>query len=132
MHFAICNAYKRWYIAVQVQQRVHLHRAFVPAKLRPGKQGEAEVDGGRIESIESVVQVHADRISDMKRSGDADQVLCEISKDAPVVSFVGVGQSGSRNPAAESHVIKLVADRSQTSLDVAEALAVGELSEGHR
>ena len=132
MHFAVCNAYKRGNIAVQVKQGMHLYRAFAPAKFRPRKQGEAEVDGGRIESIESVVQIHADRISDMKRSGDADQVLREIGEDAPVVGFVGVSQSGSRDPAAESHVVQLVADRSQTRLDVAKAFAIGELSEGHR
>jgi hypothetical protein len=32
-----------------------------------------------------MVQIHADRIFDMKRSGDADQVLGEIGEDAPIL-----------------------------------------------
>ena len=113
MHFAVGNADKRGDIAVQVQQRVHLHRAFVLAKLRPRKQRETEVDGGRIQRVEAVVQIHAHRIFGMKRSGDADQVLREIGEDAPVVSLVGVGQCRARNPAAESHVVELAAHRTQ-------------------
>ena len=78
-----------------------------------------------------MVQIHADRIFDMKRSGDADQVLGEIGEDAPVVSLVGVGQSRTGNPAAESHVIKLATYRAQASLNVAKAVAVSQLSKGH-
>ena len=68
----------------------------------------------------------------MKRSGDADQVQCEIGEDAPVVSFVGVRQCRACNPTAESHVVEFVAHRPQASRDVTEALPVSELSEGHR
>jgi hypothetical protein len=67
----------------------------------------------------------------MERSGDADQVLGEIGENAPVVSLVGVGQSRTCNPAAEPHVIKLAAYRAQTGLNIAETVAVSELSEGH-
>ena len=109
MHLAVGNADKRGNIAVQVQQRVHLHRAFVLAKLRPRKQGETEVDGGRIERVEAVVQIHAHGILDMKWSGNADQVLREIGEDAPVVSFIGVRQGRASNPTTESHVVELAA-----------------------
>src|ERR1039457_5258289 len=57
---------------------MHLHRTFMLAKLRPLKQGEAEIDGGRIERIKGVVEmveIHTDEILDMKRSGEADQLL---------------------------------------------------------
>jgi len=40
-----------------------------------------------------VVQIDADRIFDVQRSGDAHKVLGEIGEDAPVVSLVGIGQS---------------------------------------
>jgi hypothetical protein len=79
-----------------------------------------------------VVQIDADRIFDVQRSGDAHKVLGEIGEDAPVVSLVGVGQSRTGNPAAESHVIELAAYRAQASLNVAETVAVSELSKGHR
>src|ERR1700730_12836814 len=35
VHFAVCNADKRRNIAVQVEQRMYLHRCFVLAKLGP-------------------------------------------------------------------------------------------------
>jgi hypothetical protein len=132
VHLAVGNADKRGNIAVQIQKGVHLYRAFVLAKLRPRKQGETEVDGGRSERVEAVVQIHAHGILDMKWSGNADQVLREIGEDAPVVSFVGVSQGRAGNPTAESHVVEFAAHRPQARLDVAEALAVSELSEGHR
>src|ERR1019366_8606543 len=68
----------------------------------------------------------------MKWSGNADQVLREIGEDAPVVRFIGVRLGRASNPTTESHVVELAAHRSQTRLDVAETLAVSELSEGHR
>jgi hypothetical protein len=37
------------------QQRMYLHRGFMLAKPRPREQGETQVDGGRVERIESVV-----------------------------------------------------------------------------
>src|SRR6266705_1430493 len=56
----------------------------------------------------------------------------EIGEDAPVVSFIGVRQGRASNPTTESHVVKFAAHRSQARLDVAQTLAVRELSESHR
>ena len=91
---------------------MHLHRTFMLAKLRPLKQGEAEIDGGRIERIKGVVEmveIHADEILDMKRSGEADQVLRKIGEDAPVVRLVCVRLCRARNPTAEPHVVEFAA-----------------------
>ena len=68
----------------------------------------------------------------MQGLGNADQVVCEVGEDAPIVSLVGVGQSRARNPAAKSHVVEFAAHRPQAGFDIAEALAVSELSESHR
>src|SRR5260370_24911960 len=46
MHFAGGNADKRGDIAVQVEQRVHLHRAFVAGKIFPREKTKAEIDCG--------------------------------------------------------------------------------------
>jgi len=102
VHLAVRNADKPWDIAVKIQQCVHFHRALVLTKLRPREQRETKIDGGRIESIEAVAQFHAHRIFGVKRPGNADQMLCEIGEDAPVMSLVGVSQSRARNAAAET------------------------------
>jgi hypothetical protein len=48
MHFAAGNADERGNVAVQVEQRMHLDRAFVLAESGPRKQRKAQVDGGRV------------------------------------------------------------------------------------
>ena len=131
MHLAAGDADKRGNVAVQVQQRVHLDGGLAPAKLRPRKQRQAQIDGGRIQSIQALLQIDANRIVGIQRSGDADQHLREIGEDAPVVRFVGIGQRRARHLAAESHVIQLALHRTQTGLDVAQAFAIGQLREGH-
>ena len=62
MHLVCSNADKRGNIAVQIQQRVHLHGGLVLAESRPRKQRQAEVDCCRVESLQSLVQVHTDRV----------------------------------------------------------------------
>jgi hypothetical protein len=44
------------------------------------------------------------------------------------MSFVGIGQSGSGNPAPNAHVVELAVDRSQAGFDITQALAIGQLS----
>src|SRR5437660_11131214 len=48
-------------VAVQVQQGVHLDSGLAPAKLRPRKQRQAQVDGGRIQSISAPDRRQSDR-----------------------------------------------------------------------
>ena len=95
---------------MQVEQRVHFHRTFVAAKLRPGKQRQAEIDGGGIQCVHAVVEIHADGIGGVERPGDADQDLSEVGKDASVTRLVGVGQSGPRHLAAYSEMIEFASD----------------------
>jgi hypothetical protein len=132
VRLAVGNMEKRWDIAMQVEQCVHLDGGLVAAELGPGKQREAEVDGGRIERVEAGIEVHAERIPGIQRASDADQVLREVGEDAPVVGLVGVGQRGTRDAASEAEMIALRAQRTETGFDVAKALAVGQLGEGHR
>jgi hypothetical protein len=46
----------------------------------------------------------------MQGPRDTDEYLSEIGEDAPVVSFVGVGQIAAGDLAAKAHVIELAAD----------------------
>jgi hypothetical protein len=51
--------------------------------------------------------------------------------DAPIAQLVGVGQGAARYVAPDAHVVELGVLGAQTGLDVAQALAIGELGEGH-
>ena len=56
----------------------------------------------------------------------------EIGEDTPVAGFVGVGQRGPRHAGAKAHVVELGADGAQAGFDIAQALAICQLSKGHR
>ena len=98
MSLAIRDADERGDVAVQVEQRVHFDGGFVLSELRPRKQRQAQIDGGGIQRIQTLVEIHTDRI-------DADQDLGEVGKDTPVPRLISVGQCGARHFALEAHVV---------------------------
>src|SRR5665213_1634499 len=79
-----------------------------------------------------MVQLHTDWIGRMQRPRDADQYLCEVRKDPPVVCIIGIGQRGARHTTVKTHMVELASERSQTGLNVAETVPVGQLGERHR
>ena len=88
MRFASGNADKRGDVTPQLQQRVHLEGGLVPAELGPGEQREAQIDGGRVQSVETLIEIHADRIAGVQRPRDANQDLGEIGIDPPVAEAI--------------------------------------------
>src|SRR5664279_5375613 len=131
VHFAVGDADKRGDIAVQVQQGMHLHRGFVLAKPSPGKQSQAEIDGDRVQRVQTLLQIHPDGIVGIQRSRSADQHLGKVRIDSPVARFVGIGQGRARHLAAKSHVVELALHRTQAGFDIAQTVAVSQLRERH-
>src|ERR1022692_5338955 len=66
VQFSVGNANKGGDIAVQVQQGVHLHGG-------PRKKCQAQVNGGRVQSIQALVEVHAERLVGVERPRDFNQ-----------------------------------------------------------
>jgi hypothetical protein len=66
-----------------------------------------------------------------KLARNADQALGEVGIDAPVAHRVGVGQGVPRHRAAKAHVVQLGCLTAQAGFDVAQALPIGQLGEGH-
>lgn len=118
-------------IAPQIQERVQLDRRFGRAKRRPGKDRETQIDRGGIERVDGVLEIEPERLIGVKPPGCADQALRKVAVDAPIPRRVGIGQRVARNGAAKSQVIELGALHTQTRFDVAQALAIGQLREGH-
>ena len=85
------NPNKRWDIATQIQQGVHLDSGLVLAELGPREQRKTQVNGRRIERVKIVIQFETDRIFGMKGPRYPDQIVCEVGEDAPVVLFVSIG-----------------------------------------
>src|ERR1022692_4060075 len=87
---------------------------------------------GRVQSIQALVEVHAERLVGVERPRDFNQDMGKLGEDAPVACFVGVGQSAARHRAAKPQVIEFPGHGSEAGFDVPQALAVSQLREGHR
>ena len=76
-----------------VEQRVQLDAA-LPAMhgLRPREHGQAQIDRGRVERVDSLVEIEAEWFIGVQPSGDGDQRVGELRVDPPVACFIGVGQ----------------------------------------
>src|SRR5260370_30921444 len=118
-------------IAVQTDQGVHFYGGFVLSELRPRKQRQAQIYGCGIQRIQALVEIHTDRIDGAEGSRNADQDVREVGKDAPGTRLIGVSQRGSRHLGLETHVVQLRAQRTEACFYIAQALPVGQLSEGH-
>jgi hypothetical protein len=99
--------------APQIQQGVHLHPGLRPAEPGPGKDREAQVDRGRIQSVDGVLPlvqlIEPQRLVDVEATGHLNESLREVGVDTPIALLVGIGRGASRNAAAsEAQVVELV------------------------
>lgn len=106
-------------IAPQIERRMEFDRAFVFAKARPGKERQAQIDGGRVERIDRMRQFQAEAVLGVELARCLDQAEGEILIDAPVAVLVGVRQRALGNAAANAQMVELGGMRAQTGLDVA-------------
>ena len=115
--------------APQVEKGMDLDGALAFAELGPRKKREAQVDRGGIEGEDCFLELQADILVVVNSPGFGDEHLREIGIDPPIAGFVGVGQVASRDAATDAHVVKPILHGQKTSLDIAEAFPVGQLSE---
>ena len=114
----------------QVEQRVQLDRPLVRPEAGPREERQAEIDGRRVEGVHRGRQVHPEGLGRVEGFGGADQPLGEVGVDPPVAPLVRIGQGAARDAASDAHVVQLGLHGPQTRLDVAQALAIGELGKG--
>ena len=62
MHAAGGNANKGRNRAAQIEKCVQLDGGFVLAEMRPGEEGQAQIDGRGIQSVHRLVQLDAEGI----------------------------------------------------------------------
>ena len=129
--FAVGNMDKTRDLTAQIQQRMHLDRALGRAKRRPREQRQTQIDGGRVQCIDGVVQFQAQGFGGVQLPCNSNQRLGELAVQAPVAALVGIGQIAAREVAAQSEVIRFGGMRFETRLDVPQALAKGDLRERH-
>ncbi len=108
---------------------MQFHSGLVVRPGSPREQGQTEVDGGRIQSVDNLFQLQTELVLGVEKARLPNEDLGQVSIDAPVTVFVGMRQSVARDLAAEAHVVESRLHRTETSLDIAQALAVTQLGE---
>lgn len=117
--------------AAKIEQGMQLDRPLGLSELCPGKDGQAQVDGGGVQSIDRLVEFHPEVFVQIEFAGNRYQCMGQVGVDAPVANFVGVGQSVPRHLRADIHVEELVALSPQTGFDVAQTFPKGQLGKNH-
>ncbi len=92
VRLAVGNMHERWDVAAQVHRRVQLHGALGRAKLRPGRNGQAEIDRGRVECADGVVEFDAETVVHMELAVSVNQHLGEVGVNVAIPRPVGVSQ----------------------------------------
>lgn len=115
-------------VALESQQGVEFDGGLVLPKRGPRKQRETQVNGGGIQCIGGGLEFKTERLIGVKRGGLPDEDLGEVSEDAPVAIFVGVGQGAAGGGLADAGVVEFWAEGCQAGFDVAQTFAPGQLS----
>ena len=108
---------------------MQLNGSLVLAKARPGKQGEAEVNGGRVQCIDVALNVKIEIIPLVQVLCLQDEHLGEVGVYSPGSALIRLGKGASGDAAPEAHVIQPALHRIQGEYDIPETEAVGQLGE---
>ena len=106
-----------------------LRTASSSARRQTRKRGQSELAFET--TSDGVAQREAQWLVGIKLARTANQQRSDIGPDAPVARFVRIGQGRAANRMAQTHAIQLARIRVQDGFDVAQALAPGQLREGH-
>lgn len=82
-------------------------RSLGRAKVGPGEQRQAQVDGGRVHGIERFFQTQANVLVPIEFEGHGNQPVPKRLEQAPVAPFVGIGQGGAGYLAVDTDVVEL-------------------------
>ena len=64
--------------------------------MRPGKRRQTQIDGRRVEGIDSLGQVHRENFFATKCASNADRNLGEFGEHSPAAMLVGLGHNAAR------------------------------------
>jgi len=118
-------------VAVQIQKGMELDCPFPFPELGPGKKSQTEVDGGRIQGVDCLIQFDTERVGGVKFSGFCDEDMSEIGINPPISGLIGVGQGIAGDFAPDAQVIKSGLGCPQADLNIPQTFPIGELCEGH-
>ena len=75
-----------------VEQGMQFHCAFVSSELGSRKKRHAQIDGGRVQGIDGLIQFDTEGIVGVEAARLADETLCKVGVDSPISDLVGMSQ----------------------------------------
>ncbi len=116
---------------MQIQKGMEFYCPFAFPELSPREKGQTEVDGGRIQGIDRLIQFVTEGIGGVKFSGFCDEDLSEVGINPPVPGLIGMGKGIAGDLSPDAQVIKSGLGCPQADLDISQAFAISKLSECH-
>lgn len=127
------NSDEAWDGTLQIQEHMQFDRTLGLAKRCPLLHREAKIDGGRIECVDRRIQIDAQRLIEIKRPGNCNQMLSVVRINLPRSCRIGIGQGVARQGrATKSHVIKPLGLCAQVDLNTSKRFPVCQLRKRHR
>ena len=123
------HEYRDW--SDQIDLSVKLDRRLGGSEMRPRKDRQAQVDGGRIDGINHLVEIESVGVTGIQPPCFADENLSECFVNAPVPMLVCVSEVSSSDVAPDAHRVAVCATP-QANFDIAKALAESDLGKCHR
>jgi hypothetical protein len=114
-----------------IQERVQLDGGLGRAERRPWIDRQAQFDRRGIGGVGRRIQIDAQRLLAVLRTGDADQVLRKVGVHLPGTCRIGTRRVARHRLAAKTNVIQARCPGAQVHLDVAQRLAPSQLGERH-
>jgi len=118
-------------IAIVIKQQVELNGALGLTEVCPRKQAETEVDGGRVEAEQFVLEAKLLLFARALAAAEVPQVKEGILIKLPGTVGIGVGKRTLGRSGAQSQVTELAAGDGQSVADLPQALGLSELAEEH-
>src|SRR5271157_6496991 len=101
VYFRGCNVDEGRNVAMQIEQGVHLHGGVLRSVPSPGKERKTKVDGGAVQSVDGLLQLHSEIFVGIQGARRTNQHLRQVGVDSPVASLVGIGQRAVRDVTAD-------------------------------
>src|SRR5262249_52474262 len=83
-------------LPLRFQQGMQLNGSLAMGPGSPWEQGQTEVDGGRVQSVDGLLQFQTEFLMSIKLTRVPNENLGEVGIDAPASCLVGMRQSIAR------------------------------------
>ncbi len=131
MHLPVTDGDKGRDIPAQIKQSVQYDRRLRTANQRPREHRQTQINRGRIQRMDGMIELDTKRFITVQRPSIANQCLREVGVNPPVTDGVWISQRATRDDATEAHVIELGLMCSQVCPDITQNFSPGELGKRH-